>query len=440
MTVAAATTTSPMDVLFIALGSHGDVHPFVGLARAMQARGHRARVAANEIFGPMIEKAGVGFIQCGDRETFTTLQANPDLWNAQKGPATVLGAIGKSIREVYEVVATNAGPDTFLVGSSLALGGLCASEKLGIPMATVHLAPICIRSCATMPVLPGAIDLNFLPMWARRMFWTIADRLVIAPMINPMLNTFRAELGLPAVRNVQKEFWNARLLTIGLWPEWFFPRQSDYPEQVQLAGFPLYDESDHQSLDADLEAWLAAGDKPIAFTPGSAMVFGHRFFETAVEACQRLGKRGLLLTRHPEQIPKNLPSTVRHVPFAPFGLLLPRCAAVVHHGGIGTTAQGLRAGIPQLMMAMSHDQPDNASICRELGVADWTSPRRFTPRRVSRKLSRLLRSTDVAAACKRIADLAERDHGAQRACELIERANAAPRVRSTIVHSVVTSA
>ena len=80
------------------------------------------------------------------------------------------------------------------------------------------------------------------------------------------------------------------------------------------------------------------------------------------------GRRGLLLSRHREHIPRTLPSDVRHVEYAPFSELLPRCAALVHHGGIGTSAQALAAGVPQLIMPMGHDQPDNSRACsRRIG-------------------------------------------------------------------------
>ncbi|HEY0007451.1 MAG TPA: nucleotide disphospho-sugar-binding domain-containing protein, partial [Tepidisphaeraceae bacterium] len=230
----------------------------------------------------------------------------------------------------------------------------------------------------------------------------------------------RAEIGLAPVQRVQGKWWNAKALTIGLWPEWFFPRQPDYPPQVRLSGFPQYDESDHLGIDPQLDAWLSAGEPPIAFTPGSAMIFGHKFFESAVKACKKLGMRGVLLTRHADHLPQNLPDTVRHVPFVPFGLLLPRCAAIVHHGGIGTTAQGLRAGIPQLFMPMSHDQPDNASICRKLGVADSISPMFFSGGRVARKLARLLNSKTVKEACDQLAIQAREDDGVTQVCFMLE--------------------
>jgi rhamnosyltransferase subunit B len=408
------------DVFLICIGSHGDVHPFIGIGRAMKARGHRVRLATNERFRATVEAAGLAFVQAGDEASFLKIMSDRDVWHARRGMQVVMRAMNEGLRLIYDLVVTECTPGTIIVGSSLAMGAICAAEKFGLTMATVHLAPVCIRSTERMPVVTAGFDPNILPMWMRRKFWEGADRFVIDPLMTPELNNLRAEIGLPPVQRVQADWWHAKALTIGLWPEWFFPRPSDYPPQVRLAGFPQYDESDHQSLDPDLAAWLDAGEAPIAFTPGSAMIFGHKFFDAAVKACKILGKRGLLLTRHTDHLPKNLPGTIRHVPFVPFGLLLPRCAAVVHHGGIGTTAQGLRAGIPQLLMPMSHDQPDNAAILKRLGVGDWAHPLRFTGRNVARKLDRLLRSPAVRAKCAELAARAREDDGVERVCVLLE--------------------
>lgn len=412
----------PLDFLLIAIGSHGDVHPFIGIGRGLAQRGHRVRLAANEIFGQTIEKAGLTHLTLGTRDDFRTIQSNPDVWHQQRGPAVIMENVGQTLRKVYDLVAQNASRDTFVVGSSLSMGALCAREKLNLRMATAHLAPICIRSSVTLPILPGGMDLNFMPLFLRRKFWDGADRWFIDPMLCPTLNAFRAELSLPPVTRWQNGFWHAPLLTLGLWPDWFFARQSDYPEQVKLAGFPLYDESDHVALDDDVTRWLDAGDPPIAFTPGSAMLFGQRFFEAAIDACARLKRRGILLTRHPEQLPNDLPEFIRYQPFAPFGQLLPRCAAAVHHGGIGSTAQALRAGVPQLVMPMSHDQFDNAAICKRLGVGDWVSTRKFTGKRVAGKLRSLIDDPRVREACRSVAAKARTDDGVANACDLLTAA------------------
>ena len=409
-----------MDFLITTLGSHGDVHPFVGIGRALAARGHRVRLATNTAFGEMIRRAGLEFVPIGSAEFFEDVQNDPDIWHARRGPMLVMRYIQETLREVYDMACTEAAAGTTLVGSSLCLGVRSASEKMGLPMATIHLSPICIRSSQQMPVLPGGFDANWVPRFLRGRFWDGADRWYIDPLIAPAINELHADIGLPPVTGVQKNWWHAPKLTIGLWPDWFFPRQSDYPEQVRLAGFPLYDEADQIALDSDLIGWLDAGDAPIAFTPGSAMRFGRSFFEAAVDACLRLKRRGILLTRHVEHLPPHLPPEIRHTSFAPFGLLLPRCAALVHHGGIGTTAQALSAGIPQIIMPMSHDQFDNAAICRRLGVGRAIGRRQFSGRRLAAVLSDIAVSGDTRAACERISRLSKQHNTLALVVNLLE--------------------
>ncbi|HLL88375.1 MAG TPA: nucleotide disphospho-sugar-binding domain-containing protein, partial [Tepidisphaeraceae bacterium] len=154
--------------------------------------------------------------------------------------------------------------------------------------------------------------------------------------------------------------------------------------------------------------------------------------------CRRLGRRGLLLTRFAEQVPTDLPPGVIHVPFAPFSQLLPRCAALVHHGGIGTTSQGLAAGVPQLVMPMSHDQPDNALRVMRLGVGDALAPRWFTGRRVAARLGALLGSADVRRRCADVVQKFGADDGIARACDLIE--SLATRTHGTQPHPAPTAA
>jgi UDP:flavonoid glycosyltransferase YjiC (YdhE family) len=104
------------------------------------------------------------------------------------------------------------------------------------------------------------------------------------------------------------------------------------------------------------------------------MMHGARMFRAAIEACRLLGERGLLLTRFAQQLPAPLPAFVHHCDYAPFRKLFPRCGAVVHHGGVGTTAQALAAGIPQLILPMAWDQPDNARRVKRLGAGQWLLP------------------------------------------------------------------
>ena len=155
----------------------------------------------------------------------------------------------------------------------------------------------------------------------------------------------------------------------------------------------------------EIEEFIAVGQPPIVFTPGSAHTHAIPFWRAAVDACQRLGRRGMLLTRHVEQIPSDLPDEVRHFPYVPFSDVLDRCAALVYHGGVGTLSQALAAGVPHLIMPMAHDQPDNAVRIKCLGVGDYLWPNQFRGPRVAQMLEELLSSAAVASACQQIAQI-----------------------------------
>jgi len=170
-----------------------------------------------------------------------------------------------------------------------------------------------------------------------------------------------------------------------------------------------------------LAAYVAAGEAPIAFTPGSAMFQGRKFFEESVAACELLGKRGLLLTRHYEHLPAKLPPNVRHVEFAPFSQLLPRCAALVHHGGIGTCSQALKAGVRQLVVPHAHDQPDNAARLVRLGVARKIEVKGYRRERIATTLGELLKSTEVRDKCKEVAERFVGDDAIGKTCDLVEQ-------------------
>ena len=397
-----------MDVLLITIGSHGDVHPFVGIGRTLASRGHRVRVATNPHFGPMIERAGLSFVPMGDRATFDRWLADPLVWHSTRGSGRVLAGVAETLDAVYDFTVANTQPDTVVVGSSLALGALVAAEQLGFRYASAHLSPPCVRSHFEMPTIGYGINFTRFPKAFKEKFWAGGDKFIIDPPVMPTLNAVRARAGLQPVDHLL-DYWHAPRLTLGLWPDWYAPRQPDAPPQLRLTGFPMYDEADHHTLDPELEAWIDEGDPPIAFTPGSAMKFGHRFFDVAARACEQIGRRGLLLTRHIEQIPGDLPHGVRHWKYAPFSALLPRCAALVHHGGIGTTAQALKAGCPQLIMPMAHDQPDNGARVKRLGCGNVIAREFFWTGRVAKKLSRLVGTAGARTACANVA-LKFREH------------------------------
>jgi rhamnosyltransferase subunit B len=413
---------SPLHAALVAVGSHGDVHPFVGLGVRLLSRGHRVTVLTNEHFEPLVRAAGLGFASIGTDAEYRQITGDPDLWHAQKGFHVIARNICELIPRVYDALArmrADDGDRLVAVGSTLALGARVAQETLGVPLATVHLSPAVFQSVYEMPKLTGLPVPQGAPRWLKAAAWSVVNWVVDRSMAGP-LNDYRRTHGLPPVKGVFRSYIHSPQLVLATFPDWFAAVQPDWPPNTRAVGFPLYDERGLTPLPAALERFLAAGPPPVAFTPGSAMFHGRAFFAASAEACRRSSRRGVLLTRHADQVPVDLPPGVVHVDYAPFSELLPRCAAVVHHGGVGSCAQALAAGVPQLIQPFAHDQPDNARRLGRMGVAATVPPRKYTPRNVARVLDGLIGSQDVARSCAGVAARLRDADAPGEACALIE--------------------
>ena len=410
-----------MHALLIAIGSHGDVHPFCGIGAALRRRGHDVTVVASSYFEPLVRKLGLGFASVGTAEEYRALAGNPDLWHPTRGFKWLMENTLKLLAPVYDAIVQRYVPgETVVAASSLAFAARVAQDERNIPTATVHLQPSVFRTAYDVPRIAGSPIRSWQPRWLKRAMWKVADWAVIDRGLAPGINAFRAGKGLGPVKGIMDQWWNSPRLVIGMFPEWFGPPQPDWPAQTRLVGFGLYDEGDVEPLPEALVRFLEAGEKPIAFTPGSAMWHARGFFDAAVGACRLLGRRGVLLTRYAGHVPPGLPAGVIHVDFAPFSALLPRCAAVVHHGGVGTLSQGLAAGVPQVVTPMAHDQPDNAERLERLGVARWVWWNRLSGERLAGRLREVIDSAVVSQNCTKLRKMLQNNRAMDGACELLE--------------------
>lgn len=410
-----------MRVIIIAIGSAGDVHPFVGIGSALQARGHEVFVITSPYFEQSVRKSGLGFRPLGTVEDFQRLQAIPELWHPRKGPFVVLRkTTSPSYQPILDAARElNLPGKTVMIGSSLAFGGLAAAELLGIPHASVHLSPALFVSVHRQPVLHGQVFGQGAPKFLKSLQWAVASW-AVDRMVAPGLNRFRALNGLPPVRDLMRKGWHSPQRVIALFPDWFAPPQPDWPAQTRLTGFPLFDETGIREVPPEVGEFLAAGEPPVIFTPGSAMAHGHAFFREAVESLARSGRRGILISPFQESVPKPLPENVRHFPYIPFSRILPHAAAIVYHGGIGTCSQALQAGIPHLVQPMAHDQHETLSRLRDLGVGTGLAPARFKARRIAAALDELLGDPAIRDRAREVAKSFEPGRWMRRTCELVE--------------------
>lgn len=409
--------------LITALGSYGDVHPMVGLGSALAARGHGVKIFTNPYFEDVVSGAGLEMVALSTREEYVQLSQHPDLWHPIRGPKLVLGkASGEMLDPLYEKLMQHYAPgETVFCAHAMDMASRIAAEKLGAPIASVMFAPGVLWTLHDSPRLKGTLLGPRVPRWLKKLQFSMADRFFVMPLLGPRINGLRKKLGLSLVNRVFSNWLFQCDLMLGLFPDWFGPPQPDWPANSQAVGFPLWDAHDADPLEAGVQEFLAAGSPPIAFSPGSANREAHQFFAAAVDACQRLGRRGILLTKYDHQLPARLPESVRHFGFVPMSKLLPHTAALVHHGGIGSCGQGLAAGVPHIVRPMSYDQFDNSRRLERLGVGKEISVRRFTGQSVADTLAKLLDSSAVAVKCKELAARCDGSASLAAACDALER-------------------
>jgi UDP:flavonoid glycosyltransferase YjiC (YdhE family) len=408
-----------MHMILATMGTDGDIIPYLGLGAVLRGRGHRVTLAAPETYRERALRLGLEFCAIVTAAETARMLADPDLWHPFRSGVMMARWGGPMIARQYDAIANliSSESESVLVANPGVLSARLAQETLGVPLATLLLQPGLIPSCIAPPEMPGGATLpRWLPHPLRPLYWLAVDSVGYA-LVAPSLNEFRKRLGLPPVRRVFR-WWLSPQLVIGLFPSWYAAPPLDWPAQLRLAGFASFDGTD-EPLPDEVKTFCDKGPPPIAFTLGTGMAYADSFFRTAVEACEALGARGLLLTKFLQVLPAGLPQGVRHCAFAPFRKLLPRCAALVHHGGIGTTAAALESGCPQLVLPLAWDQPDNAARVVRLGAGIALGPRRRSREDVVRALAELA-TADFRNRCRGIAGSARAADGLANAAQWVE--------------------
>ena len=391
-----------MRILILAVGSAGDVYPFIVIGQALRARGMAVTLMATANFRDRVERAGLHFVSGLSQQELDASVMDPDLWHPVKGFATIWKHMARHLPAAYaQQLALVKETPTLIVASTLGLTGRLLQEAHGVPLVTVHLAPSCFLTAHDTSVRRGLDWPRSLPRPVVRLILNLVERVMLDPVVRPAINRLRATLNLAPVRRVMSRWLHSPQQVICAFPPWFAAPQPDWPPNTVCTGFPRMPVSEGQ-LDPDLQRFIDAGSPPIVVTPGSAMAHGGRFIARALAAAAALNLRVVVVTPYREQLPAVLPPSVHHAAYAPFDLLALRAAAFVHHGGIGTSATVLAAGKPQLVVPFAFDQPDNAARLRRLGVAATVLPN--APLRAWIKaLSSLLNDPQVSTACDALA-------------------------------------
>lgn len=412
-----------MRILFTPNGTYGDIHPYLGIAERLKSRGHDVIFLCNPYFTELIEECGYAMLPLRTKEELKEYWDHPDMWSRLNYYKISLDYCAlRPMREMYHAIAEHyLEGETVVAGPAWSFGARIAQEKLHVPLATVHLEPFWIRSLHQTAVMPPPmVTGDWVGKRSKQLQFWIADEFFTDRFLTRPVNAFRGELGLAPAKRFLKTWWHSPQRVIGLFPDWFFPPQPDWPVQTRLTGFPIWDQSSVRAIPPEVVEFLDEGSPPVAFSPGSGNSQGEAFFEAAVEACRLTGRRGLLLTRYPETVPNKLPEGVRQFPYVPFSYLLPRASALVHHAGTGTAALCMRAGLPQVVMPMAYDQPDFAACLARLGVAKILKPKSFSGHALAQTLDEILSSAEVRESCRKASTFIRDADPIEEICDLLQ--------------------
>ncbi|MGN9909814.1 condensation domain-containing protein [Phytohabitans sp. LJ34] len=398
-------------------GTNGDVLPFIRIGQALRRRGHEVVLHTHAYYGATARAAGLDFVAVDTEEEYArTLHDSRHLLLDVLADVNHLAefyernGLWEQIRREYESMAALArarelGQVVAVSRHTSGLSALMLRESHGVPAAWLALSP----------TLFMAVPLT--------------ERLFPQTLAGPA-GRVRAAVGLSTVDDWATWLSSADL-QMGLWPDWFDTAGEPAPAGAALPGFVTHDDAETGDLPAEVTALVESGRGPVLLTGGSGQLLHREWYRVAAEACALASRPGILVCRHRDMVPDPLPEGVIWQPSLPFRTLMPRVAAVVHHGGVLTCARAIASGTPQVILAHGTDRPDNAARLRRLGLAEWLPAARWTPDAAAGLIRKVLDDPGYAARNRDRAPLVDSTAAVEAACDRLEgllgaRVTAAP--------------
>jgi rhamnosyltransferase subunit B len=406
-------------------GSLGDVHPKIALGLELRNRGHYVSYCVHEAYREKFQTLGFEIYPLRPNLNHDDRELARKIMDSKTGSEYIFKEILlPNLRPMFEDVKKSVENADLLISGEVVLPVKSVVELTGIKWVSTSLAPISFMSTDDPSVYPTAEfleNLRFMPKGFHQIILDYAK----ANFLNwfEPYKEFRRELGLSDDHDPMFGNKYSSLLHLAMFSKALAKPQPDWAKSTLQTGFCFYDgNQDVGNMSDDLAKFLEVGESPIVFTLGSAAVMDARdFYEQSIAAAKLLNKRAVMLYGVQNEPPKGLDDDRVGFNYAPYSQLFSRASAVVHQGGVGTTSQVLRAGVPMLVMPYSHDQPDNAARCRRLGVSETINRNSYKAEFVAEKLRKILSDLSYkknAADAKRIVNS---ENGTNTACDAIEQ-------------------
>jgi rhamnosyltransferase subunit B len=410
-------------ILLTTIGSLGDLHPQIALALELRKRGHEIVFATMKEYGAIIEPLGFEFHPM--RPDGTPID-NPEeiakMTDLKTGSEYVVRKwLLPNLRDTYTDLLDSAKDADFIIAGDIVYAAPLVAEKLGIQWASLALAPVAFFSAydpSVIPLFPFLAKLRGLGAPLNQVIIQLLK--AVTKSWGEPIHQLRKELGLSKINYNPLVDKSSACLVLAMFSSVLAKPQPDWDKNTVVTGFTFYEGDDNEGvINPKLKQFLDAGEPPIVFTLGSAAVMvPGTFYQESIRAVTQLNRRAVLLIgKNPP--PNSLSEDIIAIDYVPYSQIFPHACAIVHQGGIGTTAQALRAGRPTLIMPYSYDQPDNAARVERLGTSRTISRKQYSAVRVARELSELLDNPKYTTKAAEIGQIIRSENGVSVACDAI---------------------
>jgi rhamnosyltransferase subunit B len=396
------------DFLFENVGSHGDIMPLLSVAAELARRGHRCQLLANEHFRTDAIAQGLGFYANASERIHAAV------------PGSTVSYLYFKLDRVREYFQRPRAFDerTVVVNTNAFGASEPLAEAYGLRTARLILFPVRIQSLIS-PAWPlgerayGPGGERFLKVTLPAMYRAADSH----PAVLARINEVRAQLGLPSVRSASYERRHV-VAQAAMFPEWFGMPAEDWPHMEYL-GFPLPPST--EPLPERVLEFLARFPRPLVFTTGTGFGKPDSFFEAAATCCTELNMPGIFLSPFLPTWRQKLGEQIAHFDHVELEALLRHAALIVHHGGMGTTARALQAGIPQVISPIGFDQPDNGHRVEILGAGRVVRRDRMSGPTFAAAVRELLEDSAVGSRLSGYRAALDPPRAVERCADLLER-------------------
>lgn len=414
-----------MRITIAALGTRGDVQPMIALGKGLQAHGHAVTIIAGENFGDWVRSHGLAFVPTVDMEQVMNSPDGLNWAQSSDNPRAQLGLMKTLLRQygaglVEPLIEQAQYTDVYLSVFVSAPFVQCIAEKYPVRHVNLPLQPyLPTRSgpaslIAAFPRSDSIVN-RWLGLFGERALWSVSSETV---------GYLRQKLGLPPYSTNAYIQGHRRIPTVYGFSQYVVPRAVDWEAHVHVGGYWFLDENEQWQPGDDLLRFLAIDEKPVYVGFGSmpgrdpqAMI------DLIGGALKQAGQRGVVVRGwNKAQALQYDAQRIHLLDAAPHSWLFERVAGVVHHGGAGTTAAGLRAGRPTMIIPHMSDQPFWGRRVHELGAGVKPIPRHnLTEENLAAGIKTLVSDSSIQQAAQTLGQHIRSEDGVAQSVALIER-------------------